>query len=65
MSYLSHVLSIPLIVFIFELIFKYFRSDMIMYLNVFINYLSNINCKFVIRFGYHDNLLKKMIYSNN
>ena len=33
---------------------------MIMYLNVFINYLSNINCKFVMRFGYHDNLLKRM-----
>ena len=31
---------------------------MIMYLNVSINYLSNINCKFVMRFGYHDNLLR-------
>ena len=38
---------------------------MIMYLNVFINYLNNINCKFVMRFGYHDNLLKGMRNSNN
>ena len=37
---------------------------MIMYLNVSINYLSNINCKFVMRFGYHDNLLR-MRNSNN
>ena len=37
----------------FELIFRYLRSEMIMYLNVSINYLSNINCKFVMRFGYH------------
>ena len=33
---------------------------MIMYLNVSINYLSNINCKFVMMFSYHDNLLKIM-----
>ena len=30
-----------------------------MYLNVSINYLSNMNCKFVMRFDYHDNLLKE------
>ena len=33
---------------------------MIVYLNVSINYLSNINYKFVMRFGYHDNVLKRM-----
>ena len=33
---------------------------MAMYLNVSINYLSNINCKFVMKFNYHDNFLKKM-----
>ena len=33
---------------------------MIMYLNLSINYLSNINRKFVMKFGYHDNFLKKM-----
>ena len=33
---------------------------MIMYLYVSINYLSNSNWKFVMRFGYHDNLLKRM-----
>ena len=38
---------------------------MTMHLNVSINYLSNINCKFVMRFGYHDNLLKRMRSSNN
>ena len=31
---------------------------MIMYLKVSINYLSYINCKFVMRFSYHDNLLR-------
>ena len=30
-----------------------------MYLNVSINYSSNLNCKFVMRFDYHDNLLKE------
>ena len=55
--------------------FEVFRSESlslyqntiytIMYSNVSINYLNNINCKFVMRFGYHDNLLKKMRYSNN
>ena len=38
---------------------------MIMYLNVSINYLSNINCKFVMRFEYHDNLLKRIRNSND
>ena len=38
---------------------------MIMYLNISINYLNNINCKFVIRFGYYENLLKRMRNSNN
>ena len=38
---------------------------MTMHLNVSINYLSNINCKFVMKFGYHDNLLKRMRNSNN
>ena len=36
-----------------------------MYLNGSINYLSNINYKFVMRFGYHDNVLKRMRNSNN
>ena len=36
-----------------------------MYLNVYINCLSNINYKFVRRFSYHDNLLKRMKNSNN
>ena len=31
---------------------------MIMYLKVSINYLSYINCNFVMRFSYHDNLLR-------
>ena len=38
---------------------------MIMYLNVSINYLSNIHYKFVMRFGYHDNLFKIMRNSNH
>ena len=38
---------------------------MTMYLNVPINNLSNVNCKFVMRFDYHDNLLKRMRNSNN
>ena len=38
---------------------------MIMYLNVSINYLSNINCKFVMWFEYHDNLLKRIRNSND
>ena len=33
---------------------------MAMYLYMSINYLNNINCKFVMRFDYHDNLLKRM-----
>ena len=55
--------------------FEVFRSEnlslyqntiyTIMYSNVSINYLNNINCKFVMRFGYHDNLLKRMKNSNN
>ena len=55
--------------------FEVFRSEnlslyqntiyMIMYSNVSINYLNNINCKFVMRFGYHDNLFKRMKNSNN
>ena len=35
-----------------------------MYLNVSINYLSNINCKYVMRFDYHDNFFKRMRISN-
>ena len=31
-----------------------------MYLNVPFNYLSNINSKYVIRFYYYDNHLKRM-----
>ena len=38
---------------------------MIMYLNVSINYLSNIHYEFVMRFGYHDSLLKRIRNSNN
>ena len=33
---------------------------MAMYLNVPINYFSNIHYKFVMRFNYHDNYLKRM-----
>ena len=36
-----------------------------MYLNVSINYLSNINCIIMMRFSYHDNLLKRMKNSSN
>ena len=35
---------------------------MSMYLNMPFNYFSNINSKFVMRFDYHDNLLKKMSF---
>ena len=38
---------------------------MAMYLNMSINYLSNINCKFVMRFDYHDSLFKRMRNLNN
>ena len=38
---------------------------MALYLNVSINYLSNINFKFVMRFDYHDILLKIMKILNN
>ena len=38
---------------------------MAMYLNVSINYLSNINCKFVMKFNYNNNFLKKMRNLNN
>ena len=38
---------------------------MTMYLNVPINYLSDINCKFMMRFDYHDILLKIMRNLNN
>ena len=38
---------------------------MVMYLNMAINYLSNINFKFVMMFDYRDNLLKRMINLNN
>ena len=38
---------------------------MIMYLNVSINYLNNINCKFVMSFVYHENLPKRMRNLNN
>ena len=38
---------------------------MIMYLNVSINYLSNIHYKFVMRFGYHNNLFNIMRNSNH
>ena len=33
---------------------------MSMYLNMPFNYFSNINSKFVMRFDYHDNLLKRI-----
>ena len=33
---------------------------MSMYLDVVFNYLSNINSKYVMRFDYHENVLKKM-----
>ena len=38
---------------------------MIMYLNVYINYLSYINCKFVMKFDCPNNLLKRMRNLNN
>ena len=67
--------SLSLLYFLCELIHIYFGSGnlslykntiyMTMYLNVPINYLRNINCKFVIRFDYYDNLLKRMRNLNN
>ena len=30
-----------------------------------IDYLSNINCKFIMKFDYHDNLFKKLRNLNN
>ena len=58
------------VVFITKHCFSYFRSDNLilyqntiynsLYLKVSFNYLSNINSKFMIRFDYHDNLLKRM-----
>ena len=53
----------PLIIRLFEsedLILYQSTIYMAMYLNVPINYLSNINCNYVINFDYHDNLLKRM-----
>ena len=38
---------------------------MAMYLNVFITYLSNINCNFVMSFDYYDNFPKRMRNLNN
>ena len=73
LSFSPQVISLPLITLIcsfFELIIRLFESEnlslyqntiyMAMYLNVPINYLSNINCNYVISFDYYDNLLKRM-----
>ena len=38
---------------------------MAMYLNVFITYLSSINCNFVMSFDYYDNFPERMINLNN
>ena len=38
---------------------------MTMYLNVSINYLSNINFNYVMSFDYDNNLLKRMRNLNN
>ena len=73
LSFPPQVLSFPLITLVcsfFELIIRLFESEnlslyqntiyMATYLNVPINYLSNINCNYVISFDYYDNLLKRM-----
>ena len=38
---------------------------MTMQLNVFIIYLSNINCTYLVKFDYYYNIFKKMRYLNN
>ena len=38
---------------------------MTMQLNVFIIYLSNINCTYLVKFDYYDNLFKRMRDLNN
>ena len=38
---------------------------MAMYLNVPINYFSNINCNYALSFNYYVNLFKKMRNLNN
>ena len=50
---------------------EFFRSENlslyqnIIYMIVYLNYLSNTNRKFVMRFVYHNNFLKRMRNSNN
>ena len=68
---LHHRPSLPLIAFVwflFDIIFSYFESvklefilkhNLAMYLNVFVNYLSNIRSNFVLSFDYHHILFKK------
>ena len=56
---LSLSLSLSLSLHLFELIFS-LEVRILFYLNVLINYLSNINCNYVIIFYYHDNLPRRM-----